>query len=293
MENENPFKEIKETTNHQGKSWAFTLNNYGAGDEKLLQDMEKSYIIFGREKGENGTPHLQGVVIFRKSVRFAALKKILPRAHWGATKVESAAINYCMKDQDYFIEDNRSQGKRNDLTKYTTDLKILGVKRGIEENIECALKYPNGTRFIIEELGWWPKRDWLVPPEVRWYYGEAGMGKTKTVYEEFGVENIYTKVCQKGNKWFNGYKQHKCLLLDELRSDSFDWGFLLQLLDRYPMQVETKGGTIEVNSPVIIITTPRDIEGTFSNIGEDLAQIIRRVTKIRKWTEPGTGTEVV
>jgi len=83
MTDENPFENFQESKSYQGKSWAFTLNNYTPEDEKLLKDLEKSYVVYGREVGETGTPHLQVVIVFRKSVRFAALKKICNRAHWG------------------------------------------------------------------------------------------------------------------------------------------------------------------------------------------------------------------
>ena len=75
-------------------------------------------------------------------------------------------------------------------------------------------------------------------------------------------------------------------------SDTFDWGFLLQLLDRYPLMVEIKGEMIPFNSPIIIITTPRSPENTFVNIGEDINQLLRRISEQKNFEQSVTVTEV-
>ena len=57
---------------------------------------------------------------------------------------------------------------------------------------------------------------------------------------------------------------------------------LLRLLDRYPMQVETKGGSVAFNSPLIIITAPQSPMDMWSGrTQEDLQQLLRRITEVR------------
>lgn len=83
------------------RKWIFTWNNYTAGDcEILAQAFEnlKSQWVFQEETGENGTPHLQGAVIFPNQRRLSQLKKINVAIHWekmrGTTK---QAVAYCTK----------------------------------------------------------------------------------------------------------------------------------------------------------------------------------------------------
>lgn len=90
------------------RCWCFTLNNYTDSDEKLLKDMTKNYLVYGKETGKEGTPHLQGYIIFKRTYRLPALKKLHTKIHWEVAKTPDAE-NYCMKDKDYYLEDNRHQ----------------------------------------------------------------------------------------------------------------------------------------------------------------------------------------
>jgi len=273
------------------KSWCFTVNNYTEDDEKFFNDIELSYSVVGKEVGsDNNTPHLQGFIIFKRAYRLSQLKKLHSRAHWEPAKAADAG-NYCMKDGNYVIRDYRSQGKRSDLIDYAEAIKTVGVKRAVSENPNMGLKYPGGTKFIQQCL--LKHRRVAEPPTVLWYFGEAGTGKTLSVFEEYDEDEIYVKNCSKGNKWFDGYEQQRVCLFDDFRVDTLDWNFLLQITDRYPISVEIKGGMIPFNSPIIIFTSPRTIENTFVNNGEDIGQLLRRVTNQKYFCNRVTVTEVV
>lgn len=105
------------------KSWCYTLNNWTESEFSQLKNYECQYHIIGKEKGENGTEHLQGYITFKQSHRIKSLKKLNSRIHWEPAIAREQAINYCMKDdKDAFIKDNRKQGQRSDLIKLATEL---------------------------------------------------------------------------------------------------------------------------------------------------------------------------
>lgn len=92
--------------------WVFTLNNYTEGEIPLyrtdaaFQCVPKwdhrnlAYIGFGREVASStGTPHLQGMVVFTRSVGMRTLKKLNERAHWQPMRgTFEEARTYCSKD---------------------------------------------------------------------------------------------------------------------------------------------------------------------------------------------------
>lgn len=85
------------------KYWAFTLNNYTKDDIQLFRNIDSSKvprIVFQEEMGENGTPHLQGALMFATKGRPFTL---LPhrRTHWEKkmnTSTVPQLFNYACKN---------------------------------------------------------------------------------------------------------------------------------------------------------------------------------------------------
>lgn len=87
----------------QATRWVFTVNNWTPPDELLIKSMDTLFLIYGKEVGDSGTPHLQGFCTFQKPQRLAAMKRRHPTAHWEVAKGTSAQnITYCSKDGDVF-----------------------------------------------------------------------------------------------------------------------------------------------------------------------------------------------
>jgi len=75
----------------------FTVNNPSKSDNPL-QWPGVRFLVFQKEQGEKGTPHLQGYVQFEKPKRLSALKKVHSTAHWEARMgTHEQAVEYCTK----------------------------------------------------------------------------------------------------------------------------------------------------------------------------------------------------
>lgn len=94
------------------KNWCFTLNNYSENDimliERSFEDGHFNYVVYGKEVGENGTPHLQGYVQCKKKLRMAQLKQMIgARVHLEVARgTASQASDYCKKEGNFTVFGN-------------------------------------------------------------------------------------------------------------------------------------------------------------------------------------------
>jgi len=254
----------------------------------MFNSWEVNKMIVSKEVGESGTPHLQGAITFKRVYRLAALKKLCPRAHWEPAKAKDC-FNYCLKDGSEVVinKNNTKQGKRSDWEEVKS---MIQEKRGRDEISE---KFPNlvGTCYKgIEKLGEWiedkrPVKNQKVikEKEVIWIHGETGTGKTKYVYDNYDINDIWESASNLD--WFDGYFGQKVVLIDDFRGDMCKFRWLLRLLDRYPLRVPIKGGFTVWNPEIIIITSckaPNMVYNpeVFDN-EEKVDQLIRRIKEIK------------
>lgn len=197
------------------KRWCFTLNNYDEAElVSLCESLQKEarYAIVGKEKGDSGTPHLQGYASFRKAYRLTGFKKLVGiRVHAEPAKgTEEDNYRYCSKDGDYQEFGVRSSsGKRSDLEGFKEAVKNgeRDLKRLREEFSEVCAKYP---RFVSEYI-----RDNIPDPVIpmhplRPWQEELNQ---KLLHEPDDREVIFV-VDYKGNKGKSWFAKYYCGLHD-------------------------------------------------------------------------------
>lgn len=148
----------------RAKNWCFTLNNYVEDDVAALRlaTATTEYLVFGRETGESGTPHLQGYVIFPAAIRLPTAKNRLgiQRAHFEVTRgTPKQASDYCKKDGDFeeFGElPAATQGRRSDLESFYEWADEFARENGRapttpevaqSQHVACLTRYPGVTRI--------------------------------------------------------------------------------------------------------------------------------------------------
>lgn len=100
--NTNNSAQSKKTRTNQLKKWFFTYNNYNLETLETnilpkIEEISEKYAI-QEETGENGTPHLQGCILLKKSMRWEEFK--LPKEiHWEKCKDWDDSVRYCTKKE--------------------------------------------------------------------------------------------------------------------------------------------------------------------------------------------------
>lgn len=249
------------------RNYCFTLNNYTEDEINLLMLSDYSYMIFGYEIGENGTPHLQGYIEFDDKMTIVGIKKHLgiDRIHLESRRgTQEEAINYCKKDNDFYEHGTlKCQGKRTDLENIYEDINSGKTVFDIATNYPSQyIRYSKGIeklKNVIEQKRMTSIRNINVTVIV----GTPGAGKTRHVYDSHGFENVYKLDAHDKNLWFDGYDGQDVLLIDDFYG-GIKFGFLLNLLDIYPIRLPIKGGFTWANWTKIYITSNSDVKSWYS-----------------------------
>jgi hypothetical protein len=229
--------------------------------------------------------HFQGYIVLRNPSRFTAVAALLP----AGTHIEACSgsdddnVRYCTKDDSRDTEPDSGpfyfgtrevvgRGKRSDLH----DVKTL-LDTGATE-AEIADKYfgawTRGYRAFerYKRLKETP-RDWAMNVEV--HVGVPGSGKSRQARDRF--PGAYWK---QRSAWWCGYERHECVVFD----DFYGWlpyDLVLRICDRYPLNVESKGGQINFMAKNVIFTSnlPFNEWYDWEKVRGDQKAFLRRVSR--------------
>ena len=240
-------------------------------------------MVFGRE-GKQNTPHLQGYMELTKSTRLNSIKTWagFERSHLEARRGTPAeAAEYCRKEGDWWSSNElgipeSSQGKRSDLEAVSEAIRDgSGIKQVAMEFPATYIRYHRGIERFRDVIR--GRRERAGEPCVTWITGAPGIGKTKLAHElepEAYIKN--------GTKWWDGYEGEEAVIMDDWRPESMQFEELLRVLDRYPHQVEIKGGTRWLEANRFIITSVKSPLEIYKVCGEDIEQLQRRIKEIKE-----------
>jgi len=272
----------------RSRGWCFTINNPTEAHETFIKDSFVSdykprYIICGREKGQQGTPHLQGYLYYDHAQSGSTVSRNL-RANLThkAPHLEPARGSgesnqrYCGKEGDLLIEHGelptqgkpkRTPGNESGLNRALSEC-IKCVRRGggwddvLRDHLPVFCRYRSGLTEAINDI---LRRRPRPKPRVFVLYGPTGCGKSTWVTDSFGrdLTNIFwVSINQPGRIWMDGYRQQRCIVFDDIEITGprphMERCVFKRLCDKFQFQMEPKGAMTPILSEFIIFTTNDD-----------------------------------
>lgn len=286
------------------REWVYTINHYTEEDLTQVRDLKCRFHVWAPEVGAQGTPHIQGYVVFKDQKTRKAVSSLLKRA-WLAPRSKHSTPEQC---RDYIVgpysKNGKTkphnpdavqvgtipeQGKRNDLNEFHAAIKA--GKRGRDLSTDFLAvrgKYPRLEQTLINEedkqraIGLFKDG---IRPEVHVRWGEPGVGKSRYVYDKHGAENIYELNLGDGSNrsvWWDGYDGEEVILINDFDGE-LGWKYLLRLLDRYPFRMQVKGGHCWRLCKYIYITANHSPEQWYRK--ESYTPLLRRLDSVTEVTE--------
>lgn len=297
----------KKSLDSRSRKWQITINNpkeKGFTHEKIKDILKEFkslvYWCMSDEIGENGTYHTHLYLHNSNQLRFSTLQKRFQGAHFEMSMgTASQNKDYVFKEGKW-LDDKKAdtnlrdtheeggdvpierQGQRNDLI----DL-YDWIKEGMT-NFEIIDENPNflfdidkieRARQVVKENEY---RKTFRNLHVTYVYGRTKTGKTRSVMEKYGYENVY-RVTDYDHP-FDGYKGQDVIVFEEFRS-SLKVQDMLNYLDGYPLELPCRYANKVACFTKVYIITNISLNDQYSSVqryqGETWQALLRRINEVK------------
>ncbi len=269
----------------------------------VLDEFSLVYWCMCDEIGNEGTYHTHIFFIAKNGVMFDTVQKRFYGAHIETVKgsnednynyIRKIGEKYADKQEtnlsDTFEEFGTLPADRkagNSLTAEifemiengSSDYEILTTYPSALKSIEPIRK----ARQVLEEE---KVKKTFRNLKVYYYWGKTGTGKTRTVMERHGYENVY-RVTNYEHP-FDNYNGQKVILFEEFRS-SLKIGDMLTYLDGYPVMLPCRYANKVALFDTVYFATNIPIEEQYENVQdyepETYKAFLRRIHEIKEITQ--------
>lgn len=299
--------------------WLVTINNpieKGFSHDvikEILSDNYFDYWCMCDEKGSKTETFHTHLFLYKKSqVRFNKIKKLFPPAHidfcngsplqnrnyllkgdkWENSQKALTSVDGSFEESGVCPED--SKGKRNDLIylyQYIkdglSDYEILEIDPRYMKHLELIQrtrqtvlfeKYKKECRNIY----------------VEYCFGVTGAGKSKSVLDKYGFENVYRITDYKNP--FDNYNGQDVIVFEEFYSNRWKISDILNYLDIYPLQLPCRYMNKQACYTKVIINSNISLKDQYKDIQEKHIEtwkaFLRRINICKIYSSHGVYKEL-
>ncbi len=197
------------------------------------------------ERGEEtGYLHWQVLINHAHAIRFSTLKNLFPTAHIEERKGNLVqAIAYVTKAETFAgirVGNMKDVPEAKEKKLRFEDFHAMVLNGASVDDLlvshSSALYFANRLRELERTLAFQRGRG-LRDVKALYLHGKTGVGKTRTLWETYGA-NMY-RVSNYAHPW-DSYKGESVLVLDEFYGGNIAFDLLLNVLDRYPLELPAR-----------------------------------------------------
>jgi hypothetical protein len=321
-----PEPKPKASYDKQSKAFFLTINNpaeHGCSREQIIDIMHRKFknITYWCMCSEQGTTyHTHLYILLSSKKRWSAVQHAFPRAHIesevkgspqecrayirkeGAKYADKAETNFPETFyEEGFIPDFFISADKTEMLQQIEEMLDSGLRP--EQIMSKSIVFRQYESLIRKQF--FAKRFADTPPKrevkVTWHLGASGTGKSYTYVQlckEHGADEVFyaSDFANGCTALLDSYEAQRYLFIDEVKTDSFKYGYLLQLLQGYRTPIHARYSNVyslwnEIH--VTSIFTPKEVFDGMVGVGQratdSFYQLARRITTyVYHWkTEDG------
>lgn len=249
------------------------------------------FMVAGLETAPTtGMRHVQGFICFATAMRMTSVKNVLgdTSAHLEAARgTVEQNVEYCTKEGNRTLTRGEPPaghegGGEATRKKYEEARQLALEEKFMEIDPSLLIRHYGNLRKIATDFG-------ERPPDLDaccglWLYGVPGVGKS-TRARSLVPDSTFVKPL---NKWWDGYKGERCVILDDVDHQQSGWifHFLKIWADKYAFVGECKGYSRHIRPQRVVVTSNYKPEDLVPVTDEQLLAAIKRrfeVVEIRHW----------
>lgn len=300
--------------NTKSRKWLLTFNNpleHNCSHDEikniLLLFKGCSYWCMCDEiGGKQKTYHTHLFIYAPNPIRFQTVKNRFPSAHIDFCRGTCEDNRNYVRKEGKYKDTNKAetnlrdtfeelcdmpieqQGKRNDLeTLYSWIKEGLSDFEILEENPAHMLDIDKVQR-CREIIRYEQFKKTFRKLDVCYQFGKTGAGKSSSVMNHFGYENVY-RITDKRHPWDN-YKGQDVVIFEEFRS-TFPIEDMLNFLDGYPLDLPCRYNNKVACYTKVFFCTNIPLEEQYTDIQRDYPEtwlaFLRRLSCVKEFDEKG------
>lgn len=307
--------------NAQSRKWMLTINNaveYGFNHDVIIENAKQfmpDYFCLADEIATTGTFHTHLYIFSKSPMRFSTLKARFSVAHidraYGSSQENRDYIRKEGKWADDSKVETKIEGSFFEWGKMPTETeekasKLSSLISAIDEGKSTAEIITEKPDYALKVREVETLRQVLVNEkrgsefrnvETVYLWGASGAGKTRSIYEQFPVNEICRITSYRKNQvLFDGYDVEHVLVFEEFHS-SVPIGEMLNYLDIYPLRLPARYNDKTALYSKVFITSNIPLEQQYVEVQRRSPEVwkafLRRIRAVIKFNPDGSKEETI